>query len=438
MPDTKKYRTVFIILCFLIITSAASIIKSPVPAYGLTGADVALYTDLHTNDSGVWNDGLTAIKTMLRRMNLTYEEIDYMDLNTSTQDFSSLYKVIFFPGGMAYHYNNLVCSQGKERIRDFIQNGGGYFGICAGAFFAVDQAIWDDATGGGNPVLYDDDTGYLNACDGPSGYSLDLFPGIGVGPINDIASFYGYYEGWAMTSVTFQTNTVLPYFKGSTGLKTMPFSEDIMYYGGPYFIYDQTNPLTTNVSNYQVLATYDNNSQAAIISFQYGSGKVVLSGPHPEIEEDSNRDNQNLLDYPYSPRKWELDDNGSDWELVSHLLDWIMNTDRPITYVMTPPQRRMIFSPGENIAPIVQTITNHSQTDSTVSLNTYLIIPGGQHINLNRFSIHLASGETRTLLRTFPVSVNFSAGRYVFGVTVRDGLNTIIDQDHLVFRVASP
>jgi len=371
---------------------------------------------------------------MLKWMNLSYEEIDYIDLNSSDQDFSNLYKVIFFPGGMAYHYNNLICSEGKERIRNFVQNGGGYFGICAGSFFAADQALWDDYPGGGNPVLYDDDTGYLNFCGGPSGYSLDLFPGVGVGPINGIASFYDLYQGWAMATITFQSNNVLPHFRGSNGLKTMPFSEEIMYYGGPYFILDETAPNYENISGYQELATYDYNDEAAIVSFKYGNGKVVLCGPHPEIEENSHRDRENLMDYPYSPRKKDLDDKGSDWELVSQLFAWIMDVEQPVSFVIIPPQIHQTVQ-GGTIGVIAQTLTNNFEFPSTVNLLSYVIVPGGFRINLKTFSIDINAGATELIKIRLPIPEEASIGNYIFGVQVLGETGTLLDQDFFSFQV---
>lgn len=271
---------------------------SPVDAGALNAADVALYNDsiAPSGYAGAWQDGITAIKNMLTTLGITYEEVNYNDLNYSTQDFSSLYKIILIPGGYAQWYNYWISKTGKERIRNFVKNGGGYFGICAGSFFAVDRAVWEGTT-------YDDNAGY-NAYGELTGYDLDLFPGTGTGPINEIADWNG--ERYNMTTINFQNeNTVLANYK------PVPYTEDILYYGGPYFSPDSG-------SGVDVLATYNYNGQPAIIAFNYGSGKVVLSGPHFEIEEDSDRDGVTI------DREDEMDDNGSDWELVLHILNWLM------------------------------------------------------------------------------------------------------------------
>ena len=157
---------------FFIVTTCFSHASSVNVAFALNGADVALYNDsrpgtTYYNDYGVWPDGVTAIKNMLKTLGRTCEEISDSDLNYSTQDFSNLYKVILVPGGYAYWYNYFINKAGKERIRNFVKNGGGYFGICAGAFFASDRIVWEG-------VPYDDNAHY-NKYGELTGYDLDLF-----------------------------------------------------------------------------------------------------------------------------------------------------------------------------------------------------------------------------------------------------------------------
>jgi glutamine amidotransferase-like uncharacterized protein len=267
-------------------------------ANALNGADVAIYNDsiAPPGESGVWKDGVTAIKNMLTWMGLTYEEITYIDLNYSTQDFSSLYKVVLVPGGYAQWYNYWISKSGKERMRNFVNNGGGYLGICAGAFFASDRTVWEE-------VLYDDNAGY-NAYDELTGYDLDLFPGTATGPINEIADWDT--EWYNMATFSFENESaVLSHYK------PLPYTEDILYYGGPYFSSDEG-------ADIEVISTYSYNGQPAIVAFHYGSGRAVLSGPHPEIEEDSSRDGVTI------DREDEMDDNGSDWGLVLSILNWLM------------------------------------------------------------------------------------------------------------------
>lgn len=379
-------------------------------AYALNGADVALYNDsiAPAGYEGAWQSGVTAIKNMLTTIGLTYEEITYMDLNYSTQDFSGLYKVILIPGGYAQWYNYWISKAGKERIRNFVRNGGGYFGICAGSFFALDRTVWEGTT-------YDDNEGY-NAYGELTGYDLDLFPGSGTGPMNEIANWNA--EGYNMTTINFQTeNTVL------TSYKTIPYAEDILYYGGPYFSADAGSAV-------EVLATYNYNGQPAVVAFNYGSGRVVLSGPHPEIEEDSDRDGVTI------DREDIMNDNGSDWELVKYILNWIMN--RSISHAITPPSNTTV-SRGSLLGPFSASATNTSSSSYSSYVYLYIGTPDGNWISISPSRlITLAAGETSSTGNLYiRVPSIAQAGTAYYWVNIYDTSYNLIDQDYFSFAVTA-
>jgi glutamine amidotransferase-like uncharacterized protein len=52
-----------------------------------------------------------------------------------------------------------------------------------------------------------------------------------------------------------------------------------------------------------------------MVAFEYGAGRVFLSGPHPEIEVDSDRDGSSKFD--------ELSDEGSEWPLLLAATKWL-------------------------------------------------------------------------------------------------------------------
>lgn len=122
------------------------------------------------------------------------------------------------------------------------------------------------------------------------------------------------------------TNTVIPNYKA------VPYTEDIIYLGGPYFTADPGTAV-------EVLATFSDNGQPGIIAFHYGSGRVVLSGPHPEIEEDSNRDGVTIQGED------TLNDNGSDWELTRHSLYWLIDPANSQTIAVPSKQESFSFQP---------------------------------------------------------------------------------------------
>ncbi len=44
---------------------------------------------------------------------------------------------VLFPGGSGKGIARALHPDGVQRVRDFVANGGGYFGVCAGAYFAA-------------------------------------------------------------------------------------------------------------------------------------------------------------------------------------------------------------------------------------------------------------------------------------------------------------
>jgi glutamine amidotransferase-like uncharacterized protein len=82
----------------------------------------------------------------------------------------------------------------------------------------------------------------------------------------------------------------------------------VYYLSSPYL-------LPYNDTNVTVIATYEITGNPAMVAFEYGNGRVFLSGPHPEIEVDSDRDG--------SRRFHELSDEGSEWPLLLEIMKWL-------------------------------------------------------------------------------------------------------------------
>jgi len=241
--------------------------------------DIAVYTD---DGTGTWEDGIVAFENFLDWKGLSHRRITALDVNsTALKDY---YQAIYFPGGYAYYYKREINTEGLHHIRDLVASGGGYIGICAGAYFASDSVYWEE--------------------DGLIDYPLDLFDGVAAGALDDIAP----WDGYTMTTLTMNPADSINQYE--------PASEDMLYYGGPVF-----RPHAA--FNMETTATWNAYADsAAIIHFNYGQGRVLLIGPHPEIEEDSDRDSSTFAD--------ELDDNGSDWPFLWSAVDWLLG--RPVSY----------------------------------------------------------------------------------------------------------
>ena len=52
------------------------------------------------------------------------------------------FNVIAVPGGSGSKEAATIGEDGRDRIRKFVENGGGYIGICAGAYLATSGFSW--------------------------------------------------------------------------------------------------------------------------------------------------------------------------------------------------------------------------------------------------------------------------------------------------------
>jgi hypothetical protein len=91
------------------------------------------------------------------------------------------------------------------------------------------------------------------------------------------------------------------------------------------------------------LATYAENDESAMIAFEYDDGRVFLSGPHPEWEEDSARDNSIGWDAVF-------DDFGSEWPMMLKVSLWLLENSWPAT---TSPTSTTTPSTTDPIDPFI-------------------------------------------------------------------------------------
>ncbi len=202
---------------------------TPVPAERV----VALYSGV-----GAWEFGLTRIEERLREWGYESQRVsDSGMLAGELRD--GRYSVLIMPGGDAGKAIDALGSEGIDEIRRFVESGGGYVGICAGAYLASDRITW-----------YGVDLDY----------PLDLFSGVAIGPLEELA-VPGHF-GW--TDVRFDGTH--PAAGGVTGVVTA------YYFDGPRF-----------EGAASVFAWYDRLDAPAALSGSVGTGRYVLSGFHPEM-----------------------------------------------------------------------------------------------------------------------------------------------------------
>ena len=261
-------RRLIISIAVLVLVCAALLWSWSSWSSDIKKVGVAVYSD-----EGVWDDSVKALVAMFSWMHVdtTLVSADYV--NTHNLDGFNL---LCIPGGDMYEYGNSISSTGRQNIKNFLSKGGGYIGVCGGAYYASKAIYWRGAP---LPVQ-----------------SLGIFPGSASGPVDQIMP----YPNYTMCKVNI-VKTNHPITVGQ------PSSEWVLYYWGP--------ALSPNVgTNVTVLGNYDLSNATVMVAFEYGAGRVFLIGTHPEIEEDSTRDNVVFGD--------DLNDQGSEWELMRTAFLW--------------------------------------------------------------------------------------------------------------------
>ncbi|UCF04832.1 MAG: hypothetical protein JSV33_13040 [bacterium] len=232
--------------------------------------NVALYSG-----RGADADCKTAAQKMFEWMGYKVQRISPNQINTGSLDGFDL---ICFPGGNMYYYSQDISVNGKQRIKQFVSGGGGYIGICGGAYFAAERVFWRGDLLDMTP--------------------LSLFRGAATGPINQIYQYPDY--GMCRLDIAILDH---PITSGEDA------SMSVLYYWGPY--------LSPNTGfEFDVICDYHVTGSHAMVAFEHGQGRVFLTGAHPEFEEDSDRDGVEFCDV--------FDDQGSDWDFMKKAARWCL------------------------------------------------------------------------------------------------------------------
>jgi glutamine amidotransferase-like uncharacterized protein len=213
-------------------------------------------------------------KRMFEWMGFKTVTLKFGDLNIG--DFKGIH-LLYFPGGSTPPFRREITETGRQNLREYIRQGCAYIGTCAGALIACEKNLW------------------LNR---PDDYGLfGLVPVTGIGPIPEID------DGDGITMVHLVVNTAT-----EIGEKH-PEPATVLSINSPFFEVGESETVT-------IIAEYEAIHQPAYIATTYGNGRIFLTGPHPEFEEDSNRDGNAYFD--------GFDDEGSDWPLMKTAVLWCL------------------------------------------------------------------------------------------------------------------
>ena len=171
---------------------------------------------------------------------------------------------LFIPGGKADCYFEKLGEIGNSNIRNYVINGGIYFGICAGAYYACKNVEFEP----------DIPESKISAK-----YKLDLINGTAFGSL---------YKDFGIDPCAHR-----PESSAIIKIKNKFSTYSALYHGGPFF---------ETKDSCQILGYYIKNiKKPAIIMKKYGKGKVFVSGVHFEYNVDNF---QKLLPYMAKNHKY--------------------------------------------------------------------------------------------------------------------------------------
>ncbi len=171
------------------------------------------------------------------------------------------YDVVIFPGGSGSAMAHVLQPDGCEAVRRFVRGGGGYVGICGGAFLATAKYDWS--------------LGIVNAKTLTGTREVP-----GHGSVSVVA------RGSATVSVE-------PTEHGQKVLGCGPGLLNMAYTGGPILSpagirrlppYAELAAYRTETWTYEFQRDTMINTPA-IVAARFGLGRVILFGPHPEMSK---------------------------------------------------------------------------------------------------------------------------------------------------------
>ncbi len=157
--------------------------------------------------------------------------------------------LLVLPGGRDIPFHLSLKGEGNQRIKRYVENGGSFLGICAGAYYGCGKVEFD--LGRKLEVV--------------GSRELAFFPGIARGPAYGLDTFRYQSE-----------------FGARAALISNHLEEETLrsyYNGGCYFVEAEQYAHVKVLSRYLDIEGHP----AAIIEIPVGKGKVILSGVHIEM-----------------------------------------------------------------------------------------------------------------------------------------------------------
>ncbi|KAM5346400.1 hypothetical protein ACJ41O_009405 [Fusarium nematophilum] len=219
--------------------------------------NVLVYTGIGTTVESVRH----CIWSLRRLLGPNYAVIPITETILLKEPWASTCALLVFPGGGDLGYCQALNGEGNRRISDYVRRGGAYLGFCAGGYYGNQRCEFEV----GNKPL-----------EVIGSRELGFFPGTCRG---------GALKGFEYRSEKGAKAVRLRVAKAAFEQEVE--SEIVSYYNGGGIFVDAASVKGRKV---EVLASYDEETdvdggdgKAAVVLCTVGSGKALLTGPHPEF-----------------------------------------------------------------------------------------------------------------------------------------------------------
>ena len=120
-----------LVLISIVLSACAGGDKGSIPLNSSVIAPVLLF-----NGDGTSPGDVAAVETILNNDHLGYSTANSRQLNQMTESQIRQYRLLIIPGGNFIEIGNGLAQNTTANIRNAVQNGTNYLGICAGGFLA--------------------------------------------------------------------------------------------------------------------------------------------------------------------------------------------------------------------------------------------------------------------------------------------------------------
>jgi glutamine amidotransferase-like uncharacterized protein len=231
-----------------------------------TMQQIIVYVDLGVDGASLKH----TVKSLQQEIDPTHHTIRRMDSKAlKNEAWEKGTALLVIPGGRDIYYHEALDGQGTSKIRKFVEEGGSYLGICAGAYFGASAIEFEKG-------------GSYEVC---AQRSLAFFPGLAEGPVYGKNKYrVDGLQGLEAARISWKDSSFHAY-----------------YNAGCRFVGAHEFPDVCVLSSYLELE----GDPAAIISCKIGKGKAVLSGVHMEYSTPALPRNN-----PYIERIYKLLETG--------------------------------------------------------------------------------------------------------------------------------